>query len=205
MKFLPNDMKLMKASKKLIIQEKVDGANVSVHFEEEWQPIPQKRSGLILTNEHPQYEVFRNWCFQNIEMLWEILGTSYVLFGEFLWAKHAVYYDKLPDYFVAFDMLEKSTNKFLSSERMKKLLHKKEITIVPTLFEGIVKSSDLDLQTYVQSSKFSSKEIAEGVYIRFEDDNYVLERAKFRRKDFKSGRANFSTSIENNLLSNNNT
>jgi hypothetical protein len=28
-------------TKKLVIQEKVDGANVSVHFEQEWQPIMQ--------------------------------------------------------------------------------------------------------------------------------------------------------------------
>jgi hypothetical protein len=31
----------------VVIQEKVDGANVSIHFEEEWQPILQKRSGVI--------------------------------------------------------------------------------------------------------------------------------------------------------------
>jgi hypothetical protein len=41
-------------------------------------------------------------------------------------------------------------------------------------------------------------EIMEGVYIRFEDDNYVIDRCKFRRKGFKAGRDNFHTVIENN-------
>lgn len=44
---------------KLLLQEKVDGANVSVHFEREWEPIMQKRSGIIGSSEKPQYDVFR--------------------------------------------------------------------------------------------------------------------------------------------------
>mmetsp|Transcript_31241 Transcript_31241/g.78403 ORF Transcript_31241/g.78403 Transcript_31241/m.78403 type:complete len:167 (-) Transcript_31241:60-560(-) len=40
---------------RLIIDEKMDGANVSVHFEQEWVPLLQKRSGLIGTSgEHTQ-------------------------------------------------------------------------------------------------------------------------------------------------------
>ena len=48
------------SGKYVTIQEKVDGANVSVHFEQEWQPICQKRSGIINTGERPQYDVFRS-------------------------------------------------------------------------------------------------------------------------------------------------
>lgn len=67
---------------RLVVQEKVDGANVSVHFQEEWQPLVQKRSGLIGSGEHPQYDVFRNWCYENTEVLWALLGDRYCLFGE---------------------------------------------------------------------------------------------------------------------------
>lgn len=44
---------------KLVIQEKVDGANVGIHFEQEWEPIMQKRSDLLQTKEKPQYDVFK--------------------------------------------------------------------------------------------------------------------------------------------------
>lgn len=40
-------------------QEKVDGANVGVHFEQEWEPIMQKRSDLLQAKEKPQYDVFK--------------------------------------------------------------------------------------------------------------------------------------------------
>ena len=47
---------------RLVVQEKVDGANVGVHFDysvSEWEPLMQKRGGLIETSEKPQYDVFR--------------------------------------------------------------------------------------------------------------------------------------------------
>lgn len=37
----------------------MDGANVGIHFEEEWEPIMQKRSDLIQTKEKSQYDVFK--------------------------------------------------------------------------------------------------------------------------------------------------
>jgi hypothetical protein len=49
------------SSRRIILQEKVDGANVSVYFREDdpWQPIMQKRSGILGTHEKAQYDVFR--------------------------------------------------------------------------------------------------------------------------------------------------
>ena len=103
-----------------------------------------------------------------------------------MWAQHAVVYDSLPCYFIAFDMLERATDKFLSSKKVKELLGK-DISYVPILFEG-VGAIDMDFNTFIKMSKFSSQELAEGVYLRFESDDYVVERCKYRRKDFKSGR-----------------
>lgn len=70
----------------LLIQEKIDGTNVSVHFEHDWLPICQKRSGIIQKqNEKQQYNVFRSWVDENLEVLWNTLKTKFILFGEFLW------------------------------------------------------------------------------------------------------------------------
>ncbi len=53
-----------------VVQEKVDGANVSLHFQEEWNPIIQKRSGIIEMGEkHPQYDVFRFAVLQSCSCL----------------------------------------------------------------------------------------------------------------------------------------
>jgi hypothetical protein len=71
---------------RVLIQEKIDGTNVSIHFEQDWIPICQKRAGIIESSgEKEQYNVFRQWVFERLEMLWNTLQTKYVLFGEFLW------------------------------------------------------------------------------------------------------------------------
>ena len=66
----------MKGFDRICIQEKVDGTNVSVHFEADWVPTVQKRSGLVGTGERPQYNAFRDWVYSNLEMMWEMLGTK---------------------------------------------------------------------------------------------------------------------------------
>lgn len=77
----------------VIVQEKVDGANVSIHFQQEWEPIIQKRSasnffwkfdvfsyfvrsGIVGTGEKPQYNVFRDWVYSNLDTLWAIIGSK---------------------------------------------------------------------------------------------------------------------------------
>lgn len=53
--------------------EKVDGANVSVHFEHEWKRICQKRSGVIgasgSSSEAEQFRVFEQFCDEHLELL----------------------------------------------------------------------------------------------------------------------------------------
>jgi len=119
-------------AERVVIQEKVDGANVGVHFEEQWSPLIQKRGGLVATNEKPQYSVFRDWVFARLELLWDILGSKYVLFGEWLWNKHAIGYDKLPDYLVVFDVFDKVTKEFLAFARVEALIANR-LPLVPLL------------------------------------------------------------------------
>lgn len=48
---------------------------------------------------------------------------SFVLFGEWLWCQHAVSYDKLPDFFIAFDILEKKSQKYVSHQTFVKMVN----------------------------------------------------------------------------------
>lgn len=52
------------------------------------------------------------------------------MFGEWLWCKHSVGYDALPDFFVVFDILDKATNKFVTYDQLGKLVDEK-FTVVP--------------------------------------------------------------------------
>ena len=61
---------------------------------------------------------------------------------QWLWNQHSVSYSKLPSYFLAFDILEKKTNKFLASKQVKAMMAGSPISVVPTLFEGILKQGE---------------------------------------------------------------
>ncbi len=101
---------------------------------------------------------------------------------------------------MAFDILEKKTGKFVSSPRLKQLVSNK-IHLVPEL--ASFKSSNFkDMATpnfegYTKNSQIGS-EGGEGVYIRIENDDYVLERCKFRKSGFIPGE-DFHKQIQNKL------
>jgi ATP-dependent RNA circularization protein (DNA/RNA ligase family) len=184
---------------RVVIQEKVDGTNVGVHFEEPWVPVPQKRSGLILQGEHEQYVRFRDFCFEHVEALWNALSTRYVLFGEWLLVQHGVVYDRLSSFFIAFDVLDKTDGSFLSTKAMAELLKDSGVETVPllaTAWNGTTKQ----LEELVKTSRFSTSETCEGVYIRFETDARCVERLKYRRKTFTAGRTDFATRVAYNKV-----
>jgi ATP-dependent RNA circularization protein (DNA/RNA ligase family) len=177
----------------VLVEEKVDGANVSVHFDgDQWAPVLQKRSGLIETSERfAQYDVFRSWVFERVEALWPVLGTRFVLFGEFLFAQHAVPYNRLPDLLLVFDVFDKQERVFLSRDRITALLeriaeHDVRLHQVPLLQRGGPVDAERLEQLTKQQSEFGDEQ-REGVYVRIERDGTVLERFKFRRSTFVPG------------------
>jgi len=44
------------------------------------------------------------------------------MYGEWLYAKHTIYYDQLPAYFLEFDVLDMQIGEFLSTARRRELL-----------------------------------------------------------------------------------
>ncbi len=159
----------------------------------------QKRSGLILQGEHEQYVRFRAWASENVEALWTALGTRLVLFGEWVFACHGVPYNALPSFFLAFDVFDKQTETWWSTERVTQLVAPHGIHCVPVLSETW-KGSVAELEALVKKSTFSTKETAEGVYIRFERGGVIVERLKYRRKTFVAGREDFNKNLKTNSL-----
>ena len=46
-----------------------------------------------------------------------MLGDRFILFGEWLYARHSVHYRRLPHYFFEFDIYDKEAGAFLDLER----------------------------------------------------------------------------------------
>lgn len=107
----------------LVVEEKMDGANCGISFYEKGGLVLQSR-GHVLTGgpREKHFDLFKTWANMFMNQLWELLGTRYIMYGEWMFAKHTVYYDALPHYFLEFDIFDKQQKVFLATSRRKKML-----------------------------------------------------------------------------------
>jgi hypothetical protein len=186
------DSKALIADKSLIVEEKIDGTNVGIHFSSEGQMVLQCRGHLITEGMHPQYDLFKQWTVVKRSILEERLEDRYILFGEWMYARHSVHYRQLPHYFFEFDIYDKRCEAFLSLELRAALLKDSSIETVPVLHTGALTRDEL--ATLIGRSRFDSRfenpitkrtdNLMEGLYLRTEADGAVAGRAKVVRPEF---------------------
>ena len=163
-------------TKELLVQEKIDGTNIGICFDEEEMILFQHRGDYIRTEEK-EYQKLRQWCNRHREDLETILGTRKILFGEWMLQKHTIFYDRLPSYFLAFDLFDREENKFVSQESLALSLKETSIYLLPLLYKGTMASLS-DLQNLLGKSHFGSESM-EGVYLRIDSGEWNEERAKY--------------------------
>ena len=97
------------AGRYLVVEEKMDGANAALSFTEAGDILLQSR-GHYLTGgpRERHFDLFKQWAHTHSSALWPVLGSRYVLYGEWLYARHTIYYDALPHYLLEFDVLDLS-------------------------------------------------------------------------------------------------
>jgi hypothetical protein len=130
-------------------------------------------------------ERLERWASHHVVALREILGRRDVMYGEWLYARHTIGYDRLPHYFLEFDILDRESGAFLSTEARRSILAGGPVRSVPVLGVGPVSAID----NYLGESRCSSTEMMEGLYLKREDES-VTERYKYVRSDFLQAVAN---------------
>jgi ATP-dependent RNA circularization protein (DNA/RNA ligase family) len=122
------------AGRHLVVEEKLDGANAALSFDASGRLWLQSR-GHFLTGgaRERHFNLFKQWANENAAALHAALGARYVLYGEWLYAKHTIFYDRLTSWFLEFDLLEIETGRFLSTERRRALLAGAPVASVPVL------------------------------------------------------------------------
>ena len=190
------DFRRLAGDRVVRIEEKLDGTAVGISFEN-GVPVLHKRSGLILTGEHPQYNAFRRYVFEHAESLYAVTGEEFALFGEWLYATHAIFYDALPSFLVAFDLARKCDRVFLASEHLVERCAE-GVPIVPLLWTGTVDNMP-SFEALSARSRFAEGP-AEGVYLRVQDNERIIARCKWRRASFSCGREDFDTHLRKNRL-----
>lgn len=198
--------------KYLVLEEKVDGANCGISFGRDGKMFLQSR-GHFLNGGYGerQFDLFKLWagCFS--DRLHRLLEDRYVMYGEWLYAKHTVFYDRLPHYFMEFDIFDKKKERFFSTRKRREFLSSAPfIQSVRVLTAGYYESLE-EIEKWIGPSLFISKEqeqtfrtqckksgvapelairqtdltgIMEGIYIKVEDGDYVTDRLKFVRGSF---------------------
>lgn len=199
--------------KYLVVEEKMDGANCGVSFSEDGDLLLQSRGHFLRGGpREKQFDLFKSWANMNVNMLFDVLGGRYIMYGEWLFAKHTFFYDALPHHFMEFDIFDKETKEFLSEPRRNALLEGAGITQVRVLHRGPV-NSFAELGAMVGPSAFiTSQRIEklrqqalhvvgennvervlsetdlspemEGLYIKQEEDGKVVGRYKLVRQTF---------------------
>ena len=195
----------------LVIEEKLDGANAAISFDADGKLLLQSR-GHFLTGGYRErhFDLFKTWAGRHTSSLHALLGDRLVLYGEWLFAKHTVFYDALPHYFLEFDVLDRQTGEFLDTPRRHALLRGSVVVSVPVIHRGEIRRPDAlrelvvpslyktstwreQLRTAAEASGVDAERAwletdgsdeAEGLYIKCEEHGVVRGRYKFVRASF---------------------
>src|SRR5881296_3222083 len=68
------------ADSSLIVEEKLDGTNVGIHFTSAGRMVLQCRGHEITQGMHPQYDLFKQWTAVKRGIIEERLEDCYILF-----------------------------------------------------------------------------------------------------------------------------
>ena len=49
----------------------------------------------------------KQWASVHRDAFYRVLGNRYIMYGEWMYAKHTVFYDALSNYFLEFDIYDK--------------------------------------------------------------------------------------------------
>lgn len=194
-----------------MIEEKCDGANSAVSFDSNGELLLQSR-GHYLNGGYRErhYALMKQWAMAHRDELFGLLGSRYIMYGEWMYAKHTVFYDALPHYFLEFDILDRESGLFLDTPTRQKMLKDTPIVSVPVLGSGRYKSKD-DMLKLLGQSRYVTKNLRqhlwdeavrlgldaekacsetelsgmmEGLYIKVEENGAVVDRMKYVRAAF---------------------
>lgn len=164
------------------VEEKIDGANLGLSFDADGTFRFQNRGNWLEGQLPGQWKRLRGWAAEHEASLRALLPPNHVLFGEWCYAKHSIAYDQLPDWFVAFDVYDRTTQRFWSIGRRNELLSAAGLAAVPKAASGNSTLASL-ISLLDQNSAFGG-ERREGIYLRVEESDWLKSRAKIVRPEF---------------------
>lgn len=165
----------------LIVEEKIDGANLGISFDSHGSLILQNRGSTLSPPYLGQWKKLESWLPPRLEILFDHLLDRYILFGEWCFAKHSVGYSRLTDFFLGFDLFDKKKWQFLSLKRRDRIFKQMNILSVPFIQKGIFTLPQLE--AFMGRSCFGLEQ-GEGIYLRYDEEGWLKQRAKMVKAQF---------------------
>lgn len=178
----PNDVAQLLADK-VLVEEKLDGANLGISISYDGQVQAQNRGQYLIEPFTGQFSRLNSWLAQHHWALKDHLSPDLILFGEWCAAKHSLDYDSLPDWFLVFDVYDRQQQRFFSCQRRNELAQVLELKYVPAIFEGKTSLADLKQLLITTQSRYRLGP-PEGLIIRQQSTQWCEKRAKLVRADF---------------------
>lgn len=181
-------------SDKVSICEKIDGSNCGMALHD-GEPVIRNHNHILNKGFHKetpakmQFSSVFTWFYKNkflFERLNE-LADCVSVYGEWMFAVHGKYYDKLPSLLIAFDLYDYGKHEFLASHIARPILAEAGFVLAPELFYGSIDSFEQLENLCNQPSEFAAEGNREGIYAKVNDDSYVTHRFKMVREDFVQG------------------
>lgn len=176
-----------------VITEKIDGANMGFSLSSDRTRIlVQNRSHYVSPATHAQFAKLGVWIERHADDLRRVLDRDacfaerYILYGEWMYATHSIAYAALPDYFIAFDLFDRTTRSWADTRTLRRLLDDTAISAVPVMYEGQMPGEAGLVDMIQRRSSFYDGRV-EGVYVKVEKDGRVRSRGKVVRSDFIAG------------------
>lgn len=186
----PRDDKLLSASEaklllesELVIEEKLDGANLGISWSPEGDLRVQNRGQYLFPPYLGQFEKLSAWLAPREEALFDALGENLILFGEWCAARHSLDYLYLPDYLLVFDIYDRMQKAFWSSSRRNALAQTLALATVPQLKSGQMSKIALLQLLETHSSTYRPGPL-EGLVLRKQNADWLELRAKIVKADF---------------------
>lgn len=167
----------------VVVEEKLDGANLGLSLASDGSIRAQNRGQYLAEPHAGQFSRLPAWLAQHNEALHSVLSPTIIIFGEWCAARHSLDYTLLPDWFLIFDVYDRESERFWSSQRRNRLATNAGLMTVPELLRKKVTLTALKQMVNQQSSQYRNGAL-EGIVIRRDSTDWCESRAKLVRADF---------------------
>ncbi|MGC8732272.1 MAG: RNA ligase family protein [Halothiobacillaceae bacterium] len=170
----------------IVVEEKLDGANLGLSISPDGSLRVQHRGGWLSPPYSGEFRRLGAWLDQHQERLFDALEPHLIVFGEWCAARHSLDYDRLPDWWLVFDVWDRNAQRFWSTTRRNAWAHAAGVPHIARLHQGRFTLPQLQDAVMRSASRYRLGP-PEGVILRREDDAWLRARAKLVRPDFVQG------------------